>query len=274
MELSVKRGDSVRSGEPLFVLDREEELAEREELAHRLSRYKAELENLKKGKRPTEITAIESQLKEAEAALKLSETEMKRREWLFGREVISKEQLDVARSVYDQNAAKLNEIRARLETARLGARMDEIVAAEAEVRSLEAMLKRADWKLAQKVLHAPTDGWVENTFYEVGEWVPPGRPVVSLLPPENIKIVFFVPEPRLSGIRMNQEVTVSWDGAEKPVRAGVRFISSRAEFTPPVIYSKEARSKLVYLVEAWPTAEDAARFHPGQPVDIRLDGKP
>ena len=138
------------------------------------------------------------------------------------------------------------------------------------MKAQEAALARAEWDLAQKNQSAPQAGQVFDTLYRPGEWVPAGRPVVVLLPPQNIKVRAFVPQARIGTIRLGDPVQVTVDGVEKPFRGRVSFISPRAEFTPPVIYSRENRAKLVFLVEAVFDPETAARLHPGQPVDIRF----
>jgi HlyD family secretion protein len=111
---------------------------------------------------------------------------------------------------------------------------------------------------------------VQDTFYSEGEWVPAGSPVVSLLPPGNIKIRFFVPEPVLGRVTVGQMVSAACDGCGKPIAAKISYISRQAEYTPPLIYSREQNPKLVFLVEAWPDIKDAVRLHPGQPMEIKL----
>jgi HlyD family secretion protein len=113
-------------------------------------------------------------------------------------------------------------------------------------------------------------GTVTDTLFARGEWVPAGAPVVSLLPPANVKVRFFVPEPRLGGVKVGQKVSLACDGCPAAVAATITYIAPQAEFTPPVIYSKENRAKLVFLVEAKPAAADASKLHPGQPVDVTL----
>jgi HlyD family secretion protein len=135
-----------------------------------------------------------------------------------------------------------------------------------------ATLEQADWRLKQKTVAAPVTGLVSDTLFVRGEWVPAGAPVVSLLPPANIKIRFFVPETVLGGFAVGQSVNVTCDGCGAPVPARITFIAPQAEYTPPVIYSREARSKLVFMLEARPAPDIAARMHPGQPVDVRAEG--
>ena len=268
--LSVQRGTLVKTGAPLFILEQENERAARSEAENRLQRAEAQLANLKKGKRPSELEAVRAQRAQATAALKLSQRSFQRDEKLAAQGFISKQKLDDGRTRLAGDKARIAELEAQLTTAGLAARTDEIRAAEADAAAARAVLKQADWKLAQKTVTAPLDGLVDDTFYTQGEWIPAGSPVLALLPPQNIKVRFFVPEPQLGALKLGQTITISCDGCKNSVTAQVSFISSQAEYTPPVIYSKENRTKLVYLVEARTSPQQAMTLHPGQPVDIKL----
>jgi HlyD family secretion protein len=109
---------------------------------------------------------------------------------------------------------------------------------------------------------------VQQIYFRPGETAPPGRPVLSLLPPGNLKVRFFAPETRLATIRYGETVKVSCDGCGTDIDAKITFIASSAEYTPPVIYSREERAKLVYMIEARPTDPDKLRV--GQPVTVTL----
>jgi HlyD family secretion protein len=269
--LQVRRGDEAQAGNPLFALESENEAAVRREAEQRLSAAKAQLANLQKGRRPTEIASLEAQLDQGRAALKLAQAQLKRSQELVAQNFISKESLDQARSTYESARGRVEQLQADIATARLAARQDEIRAAQAEVQAAQAVLQQAEWRLDQKFVRAPVSGLVQDTLFVKGEWVPAGSPVVLLLPPENIKVRFFVPEPQLGAVRIGENVTLTCDGCSAATKARVTFISPRAEFTPPVIYSRESRSKLVYLIEARPAPEDARKLHPGQPIDVRLE---
>lgn len=269
-DLAVVRGQEVKTGQRLFDLERDAEGAVAREAEQRLAQGKARLENLTKGRRPTEIAALEAQLERARANLRLSELELERRRKLIQDKVVSPAELDLAKAQRDADAAQVASLTAELETARLGARVDEIKAAEADVQALEAALAKARWAVAQKSQVAPTNAWVQDTLYRAGEFVAVGNPVVSLLPPENLKVRFFVPQPQLASIQPGQPVSVRIDGVGTPLRVTVNYIALQAEFTPPVIYSQENRAKLVFMVEAAFAPADARRLRPGQPVDVRL----
>ena len=144
-------------------------------------------------------------------------------------------------------------------------------AARADVEKAAFNLKQARWQLEQKNQAAPAAGFVFDTFYRKGEFVPAAYPIVSLLPPDHVKIRFFVPETVLAQLAVGKKVSVSLDGKEHAVQAEISYISPQAEYTPPVIYSREIRAKLVYMIEAVPDTAAAAELHPGQPVDVVLE---
>lgn len=267
--LNVQRGMQVKADDELFVLESENEAAMRREAEERLRNAEAQLANLRKGRRPTEIAAIRAQLAQAQAALELSEAQLKRTAQLVAQNFITKEKYDEAQTARERDRARVAQLRADLATAQLAARPDEIKAAEAAVEAAKATLAQAAWRLEQKSATAPVAGLVADTYFVKGEWVGAGAPVVSLLPPQNVKIRYFVPETVLGEVRIGQNVRVTCDGCAAPVAAQVSFIAPQAEFTPPVIYSRESRARLVFLIEARPVPDDATKLHPGQPVEVR-----
>jgi len=269
--LMVERGQQVKEGDGLFRLNGEPEQAAREEAERRLSQARATLEDAKKGKRPSEIEVVKAQLKQASIAVRLSEREFTRQETLSRVPGATSElELDRTRATRDQDRHRVSELQAELDTAQAGSRSDQIAAAEAEVRAREAALAKAAWEFSQKHQQAPKAGLVFETLYREGEWVAGGRPVVVLLPPQNIKVRAFVSQEMVGTLQPGQPVRVSVDGIAEPFVGTVNYISPKAEFTPPVIYSRESRSKLVFMVEARFDPSVSAKLHPGQPVDVRI----
>lgn len=245
-ELAVKRGDQVKAGAPLYTLEQENERAARLEAEERLKKASDSLE------------AAKAQRVQAAAVLRHAEQTYRRDQELAQKKFVSPQVLDDARSALDQARAGLTALDAQA------------TAAQADAAAAEAVLKQAQWKLDQKTVPAPVTGSVEDTLYVTGEWVAAGGPVVSLLPPENIKARFFIPETRLGAVKQGQTVALRCDGCKDAISAKVSFIAAQAEYTPPVIYSKENRTKLVYLVEARPAPADATKLRPGQPLDVVL----
>lgn len=269
--LSVARGATVATDDPLFTLDKTLETANVGEAEQKLRQAENRLADIRKGLRPSEIDAIKAQREQAQAAFELAKIEYKRRELLLRQKAIAREVLDRARTELEQYGAAVARLDAELETARLGARPDAIDAAGAEVKAARERLNQSRWSLEQKTQTAPRGGLVFDTFYVEGEFIPAAYPVVSLLPPDNIKIRFFVPEPVVGTMKPGQNVSISFDGAPRSITAAISYISPQAEYTPPIIYSRESRSHLVFMVEARVKAEDAPALHPGQPVDVRLE---
>ena len=269
-QLAVARGDSVKTGQLLFELERQSEAAALAQAERNLAQAQAQLDDLTKGKRPTEIASLEAQLAQAEANLKLAASQLARREKLSGSDVLSKEELDQVRAQNATSQAQVNQLRAELATAKLGGRDDAIRAAQASVESQCAAQDKAKWAFDQKRQFAPAKAQVHDTLYRTGEFVAAGSPVVALLPPENLKVRFFMPQEKLAQVRVGSTVTVKPDGAAHPFTATVNYIATQAEYTPPVIYSRETRAELVFMIEARFSQMDAAELRPGQPVDVGL----
>jgi len=269
-QLAVHRGDTVAAGAPLFALERENEDAARREAAERMRAAEARLADLRTGKRPTEVASVGQQLQRANATRDLSAAQLRRQQELHRAGFVSAAALDDARTQLKRDEAAVADLQAQVATARLPARSDEIRAAEAEAKAAREVVAQSEWRLAQRTIAAPVSGRVHDTYYVIGDWVPAGSPVASLLPPGNLKARFYVPEPQLSQVKIGQSIGLACDGCPTSLGATVNFVSDRAEFTPPVLYSKENRGKLVYLVEARLVGEGPTALKPGQPIDVTL----
>ena len=201
---------------------------------------------LERGSESATLDEAEKNLAQARANLALSETNYARRQQLRAgpNGVISAEELDQARTQNNADAA--------------------------QVAAQQAALDRAKWAFDQKQQFAPANAFVQDTLYRTGEYVAAGNPVVVLLPPENLKVRFFVPQEVLPEIKAGETVNVRFDGGAHSYAATISYISTQVEFTPPVIYNRENRAKLVFMVEAKFSPVDAANLRPGQPVDVKI----
>ncbi len=178
---------------------------------------------------------------QAQAALVFSEAEYARQSNLFKMGPAAAQDLDRARSARDQDRQRL---------------------------------AQADWNLAQMKQTAPQAALVFDTLFRQGEFVAAGKPTVVLLPPPNMKVRAFVAETRIGSLHVGQSASVTVDGVGQPLSGRISYISPRAEYTPPVIYSRESRSKLVFMVEIRFEPAAAQNLHPGQPVDVQFEGEP
>jgi HlyD family secretion protein len=143
------------------------------------------------------------------------------------------------------------------------ANLDSAVSA---LRVAEARVKTSETRLARRSGFAPVNGTIQQIYFREGEMVAAERPVLSIMPPGNMKVRFFVPESDLPKLAIGDEVRVSCDNCAADLTARIYFIATMAEYTPPVIYSLDERNKLVYLIQARPSRPDSLRV--GQPVSV------
>jgi HlyD family secretion protein len=268
--LSVTRGETIEAGHPLFELDKDPEVAEMSAAEHQLRTTQARLGDLQTGKRPAEVDVTRAQLAQAIAAKIQADQILASDQAQYHAGGIPQTDLINAQASAESSAAKVRELEASLAVDALPARAQQIKAQQGQVAADRASLADALWKLQQKSLASPRRGLVFDTLYREGEWVAAGNPVVELLPPENMEIRFFVPEPVMGKLHVGENIRVTCDGCSANIRAAINFISPQNEYTPPVIYSNENRSKLVFMVIARPSVQEAADLHPGQPVEVTL----
>ena len=268
--MSVVRGQAVAAGQTLFVVDPQQPQSQRDQAAAELAQAEAQAIDARKGQRPQELSVLAANTAAAEARARDAQATYRRMGALLNVGVRSQQQLDDARGAAETAEAEARAARRQEDAARLGQRPDLIQAADAKVAQARANLAGTTARLADNAPRAAEPGRVEDVFFQQGEWAPANQPILSLLPDSRIKVRFFVPEQDLSAYSVGQTVRFSCDGCRKGLSARIAYISPRPEFTPPVIYSREARDRLVYLVEAQPSA----RLNPGQPVDVEPVRRP
>ena len=271
-KVNFRAGDAAASAAVAFVLEQEAERAAHEEAGFRVARLQDQVVNLRQGKRPDELAALRAQLGQVQAALDLSRAELARNERLVAQQFVSPASQDALRAAVARDQGRVTELNAQIRQALQGARVPEISAASQDVNAAKSQLEQAQWRLDQKTQRIPAAAQVVEVLFREGEWVPAGAPVLTLLPPENIKARFFLPQTQLGTMAIGQAVTLSCDGCGAPIAATVSFIAQEAEYTAPIIYSRENRASLVFMVEARPGLADARRLHPGQPLEVRPVG--
>ena len=270
--LDVDEGRAIKAGSPLFHLDTENEEAAVAAAGAALAGAKAELDLAEAAqKRPEEIEVLQASEREAVARLELSRQELERTRSLAAKGTATQANLDVAVAEEVTNRAALDSVRSQITLAALPAREQAVRQARENVEAAKAELASAQAALAKRFVAAPADGTIERLYYRTGEVVPAGRPVAALLPPENVRIRFFVPEAEIARLALDQPIRIACDACET-MEAKISFIATEAEYTPPVIYSLEERAKLVYRVEAIPA--EPAKLRPGQPVDVTAGTRP
>jgi HlyD family secretion protein len=270
IEVAVARGDQVAAGAVLFRQDDTAERAQRDQAAHQVGQAEEQLGNLEATSKPTEILQAEANLADARATLARNQADLKRSMTLLQSGHATAQNVDQLGAATRSSEARVHAAEAALAQARAPMGRDlEIKAQSAAVEAARAALAMAEWRLAQRRVEAPAGGRVADVMARPGETVEAGTPVVSLLPPANIFVRFFVPETALAGVHRGDTVRFACDGCPDDLTGTISFVAPKAEYTPPVIYSESSRSKLVFLVEARPPPERAATLNPGQPMQVR-----
>jgi HlyD family secretion protein len=265
--LAVDSADRVTEGQLLFWLESAMQVAQRNEAEARLHQARAQLADLQAAlQRPEQIAILKAQEERVKAQLTLSQSELDRQRTLFERGIAAKAQFDQARTAFARDTAALEETQRQIEAGQIAGRTAEIRAAEAAVQAAEAALRQAETRVSRRRVVAPTAAQVQDIYFRAGETVNAGQPVLALLPPENRRIRFYVPEPRLSTLALGNPVRLSCDSCPAALQARISFIAREAEFTPPIIFSEEERAKLVFRVEARPL--DGADLPIGLPVTV------
>jgi len=192
------------------------------------------------------LVEAESQEVQAKAARDNAATEYRRAKTLMDQDSISRSDFDARKMTYDR--------------------------AKAAYKSAAQKVVHVKKQLEESAPLAAQQGTVEDTYFHAGEYIASGTPVVSFLPPENVKIRFFVPQNRVPFFALGDEVSIHCDGCIEPIKAKIAFIATQSEYTPPVIYSVGSRDKLVFRIEAKP-ARYTPVLRPGLPVDIQRTEK-
>lgn len=264
--VSVVRGQRVVAGQALFALDAAPLAAQRDQSAAVLAEAQARLDDARKGQRPQELAVFDAQRAAAEAALRQAQAEYNRIAPLVSQGIYAPARLDTVRAARDSAAANLKAVTSQRTAATLGARPDAVRAAEAQVQQARDALTAAQAQLDRTGPRAPLNARVEQVFFQSGEWAAANQPVVSLIPDDRVKVRFFAPQRDLSRYRIGRTVSFTCDGCAAGLSATIDYVSPRPEFTPPIIYSRGSRDRLVFLIEARPNAPRT--LNPGQPVDV------
>jgi HlyD family secretion protein len=269
-QVHVARGDKIAKGAPLFDQDDADDRAAAEQIGRQLAQAEDQLANLRSGGKPTEIEQAEANLADAEAARDKTQADLARNSSLLKTGAASAQVVDQETADLRSGNAKVRSLEAALAQLRAPmGREGEIKAQSSAVEAARAALAMARWRLDQRHVAAPVSGIIADVLAQPGETLAAGAPVVSILPPENIFVRFFVPEPVLSSVHQGDQAAILCDNCPPGMTAAVSFLAPQAEFTPPVIYSESTRGKLVFQAEARPRPSEASLLNPGQPVTVR-----
>jgi len=259
--VAVVRGQRVAAGAPLFQVDPTQRAAGTEQAQAQISANRAQVTQ-----QQSALAKAREDLAAAQADANREGAQLRRLAAAQGQKPGSVAQLDI-----DQTRAAYQAAQSRADAARaqLGSASAAINAARAQVQGAQAELTSARSQLGELAPLAPSAGRIEDVMFKPGETVPPNVPVISITPDGEVKVRFYVPEARVTAYKPGRKVAIGCDGCAGGMTATVSFVASEPEYTPPVIYSLDARQKLVFMVEAVPSNPRA--LIPGQPIDVAPD---
>ncbi|HEX3810285.1 MAG TPA: HlyD family efflux transporter periplasmic adaptor subunit [Rhizomicrobium sp.] len=228
-QLKVQRGSAVKPGDLLFTLDNTRQVAARDQARATLAQ-------------------AQGVLAQEQANFDYTYKELLRQQGLARAHAGIGSQLDQAQSNYQQSLARLSQI-------------------QSQEKQAEASLADAQYQLDQRNVTSYVRGNVQDIYFRQGEYAPASTPVISVLPPQNVFVRFFVPETEFAKVKLGQKVQILCDSCAPNMIATISFIAQQEEFTPPVIFSVGNREKLVFKLEA--RAPGGLKLNPGQPIEVR-----
>lgn len=265
----VARGDRVVKGQPLFEQDDADDRAAVDQAPRLLQQARGQLANLMSPSKASEIDQAQANLRDAQAARDRAQEALRRSAQLLKSGSATQQIVDQEDATLRSAEAKVAAATAALATAQAPmGRSSEIEAQKAMVDALDAAQKQAQWRLDQRSVGAPEAGVIADVIAFPGETLSAGAPAVSLLPPGNVFVRFFIPETQLPRVHVGDRVDFSCDSCPADLGGVVSFIAPSAEYTPPFIYSEMNRSKFVFLAEARPPPDEAKLLNPGEPVTV------
>jgi HlyD family secretion protein len=265
--VAVGEGQRAERGALLFAMDASPQTAQTARAAAAVRQAEAQAQDLRQGQRPAELSVYDAQAAAARAQLAEAQADLRRVGALAAKGIYAPARLDQAQAAYRTAQANVAAIERQRQVGTLGGRDGQIEAADAQIGQARGSLAEAASRLDDLTPRAPAAGRIERVFFQPGEWAAANQPVVSLLPDDRIKVRFFVPQGEVARYRPGRRITFSCDGCGPAQQAQIVHVSPRPEFTPPVIYSRKARDRLVFMVEARP--ERPRALSPGQPVDVQ-----
>ena len=251
-------GQRVAAGQQLFPIDPATLTAQGEQAQANVAAAR------------TQIASAEAQAQQAQAevAAAAADADKARRDLARLLSVKRDDSAAVAGKDIDAARAALNQANARVAAAQKSAqaRRAQVVASRAQTEQAMGGAREVAIRVNQLSPAAPSPALVEDVFFQPGEWVNANQPVLSLIPDNKIKVRFFVPEKEVARYRPGRMIRFACDSCAAGQSARIAYVSPRPEFTPPIIFSRDSRDRLVFMVEAYPTRP--TRLMPGLPVDV------
>ncbi|VXB68075.1 Secretion protein HlyD [Enhydrobacter sp. AX1] len=271
--VTVNLGDTLHRGQLAFNYRSDAEQFAVNQADAQLQSQIAQSQNLTTGARPEEIASLQAQFKAAQAQLLLAKQTLERYQMLQRSDAVAQVQVDEMVAQVKTAQASVDSIQAQIRAANLPARKQTLTASIATSKAAKAALEKAQYDLSQLNVNSELAGEVSQVYYHTGEYVTQGQPIVQILPHANRKVIFYVPQDKLSTLRVGQVVKLQSIASQQPLlNATINYISPQASYTPPVIYSNENADKLTFRVEGLLNSTgNTPNLQVGQPVQVMFE---
>jgi len=272
-KLLVQEGDVVKEGDLLAKIDAVRYQAALDKALAELAAQQQVVRRMKAGSRPQEIARAEAEVRAWEAKVKDAAVTLKRLQRLLKKKATSKQQVDDAATAYKAARESLEAARQTLELVKLGPRQEDIAAAEAKEKAMQAAVIQAKKALADTNLSAPINGVIRDRIMEPGDMAFPNAPVLTLAQTDPLWIRVYIPEPELGKVVPGMRAAIKTDSfPDKTYRGWIGFISPTAEFTPKNVETETLRTRLVYQARVFVcNPENELRL--GMPATVSVDLK-
>ncbi|MGE0468897.1 MAG: HlyD family secretion protein [Nitrospira sp.] len=298
-ELLVREGDQVTKGQVLIKLDDAQTTARVEQARRAFEAVEAEVQaahaNLAVLKLDVplaieaaraEVIEYKAKIAKAIAVEKEARSDAQRFRELAEKDQATRQQWEQAEMRWDVAQREIAIARAGLDQAQKGSAQAELgwkrlSAKEAEVTALDrrrdqayAGLEEIQSMLTDLTIIAPSDGTITTRMVDVGEVVSTGVPLLELVNLDRLYLKVYVPEVQVGKVRLDLPAKIYTDAfPDRPFDATVRYIASKAEFTPKEVQTPDERVKLIYPVKLYLNENPDHRLTPGLPADAIIRWK-
>ncbi len=229
--LLVHEGDRVQAGQVLFELD-SPEVAAKERQAHgALEAAQAVAAKAEEGARSEDIRAAEAEWKRAVAGAELAQSTYRRVDNLFAEGVVTRQKRDEALAQSRSSTELARAARAQYDLALAGARTQDKDAAQAQVRQAEGAVAEVDAAREETRGRAPLAGEINKRMADVGELVPAGYPVFTLVDIDRMWVSFNLREDQVDGLKIGSRLRGSVPALDgRKVEFEVYFINPAGDY--------------------------------------------
>ena len=293
VELKAREGDYVKEKQILARLDDAQVLAKVDQskaavetLEAQLNAARTALSMLKK-QVPLQVETAKAGVTLAKAAQTAAKanmaqagTEARRFQGLLKKNTVSKESTEqkelvwkIAKAESSTAQAAVTQAQKRLAEAELSwqqvaVKEQEMTALKGQVKQVQAALAEAQSIQNDLTIRAPADGIVTTRIVNNGEVIAAGSPLFDVVNLDHLYLKVYIPEIEIGKVRLGLPARIYTDAfPDEPFPATVRYIASRAEFTPKEVQTPDERVKLVYAVKLYLDENPDHRLTPGLPAD-------